>query len=82
MISQIRIDRNVLKTLAMLPVKRRHYAGSIIDSLKNNPFPKAARKLDKDLYRICSEDCRILYMVIRRKILICLFYIGSGKRTI
>jgi mRNA interferase RelE/StbE len=77
---QIVIEQKALDFLQTLPGKFRRQIASKIDSLADNPFPPACKKLlNTDFYRLRSGNYRIIYSVSRQKITVFILRIGDRK---
>lgn len=66
----LRLHRDVEKQLQRIPKKQRERLVKTMRSLRTDPRPKGAEKLDDNLYRIRQGDYRVLYAVFDKETVI------------
>ena len=78
---KVEIDRRALKTLKSLSKPLKARIRDKIDSLKKNPYPASAIKIQgqEGIRRVRSGNYRIAYTVIENKLQILVVYIGDRK---
>ncbi|MHC4762714.1 MAG: type II toxin-antitoxin system RelE family toxin [Planctomycetota bacterium] len=81
MVYEIEIDKRALKTLKLLPKPLRKQISKKIDSLKEDPYPPSATKIQgqENLWRVRRGNHRIAYAVIENKLLILVVHIDDRK---
>ena len=74
------ISNSAAKSLKALPKKTQARIVGVIDSLADNPFPPAAKKLKgREGYRIRTNDYRIIYTIEKQILVITVLVIGHRK---
>ena len=78
---EIEIAKRALKVLKLMPQSLRTKIRKKIDSLKKNPYPPKATKIQgqEGVWRIGTGDYRIAYTVIKGKLLILVLHIDDRK---
>jgi mRNA interferase RelE/StbE len=78
---RIELKPSAVRALSSLPKKDQRRISAKIDSLAKNPRPPGAEKIEgrENLYRLRSEDYRILYQVQARLLLILVVKIGHRR---
>ena len=66
----LKLHRDVEKQLQRIPKKQRERLVQTMRSLRAEPRPKGAEKLDDDLYRIRQGDYRVIYAVFDKETVI------------
>jgi len=66
----LKLHRDVEKQLQRIPKKQRERLVQTMRSLRTDPRPKGAEKLDDNLYRIRQGDYRVLYAVFDKETVI------------
>ena len=66
----LRLHRDVEKQLQRIPKKTRERLVQTMRSLRVEPRPKGAEKLDDNLYRIRQVDYRVIYAVFDKETVI------------
>ena len=69
------------KAIAKLPLKVRVRIVEAIDALADHPRPHGVKKLkgEADLYRIRVGDCRIVYQIADRRLIVTVVRVGNRK---
>ena len=75
----IEMSRGAVRSLKGLPKRIQRQVSRKIDALKTDPHPPKSVKLDDNVYRIRSGDCRMIYSVFEQKVLVCVLAIGDRK---
>lgn len=74
------IKNSAAKSLRALPKKTQARIVGVIDSLAENPFPPASKKLKgREGYRIRTNDYRIIYTVEKQVLIITVLAVGHRK---
>ncbi|MBW8000720.1 MAG: type II toxin-antitoxin system RelE/ParE family toxin [Planctomycetes bacterium] len=78
---EVEIDNRALKALKLLSKSLRRQISKKIDSLKENPYPASATKIQgqENIWRVRKGNYRIAYAVIENKLLILVVHIGDRK---
>jgi mRNA interferase RelE/StbE len=78
---KVEIDRRALKILRSLSKSLKKQIRDKIDSLKKNPYPANAIKIQSQegIWRVRTGNYRIAYTVIENRLLILVVYIGDRK---
>ena len=78
---EVEIDTRALKALKLLSKSLRVQISKKIDSLKENPRPAGATKIQgqEGIWRVRKGNYRIAYTVIENKLLILVVPIGDRK---
>lgn len=77
----IELSRCAYKSLKDIPQSDVRKIRDKIEKLKNDPLPHGSEKPEgyDDLYRIRSGDYRVIYQIVRRKLLILVVKIGHRR---
>ena len=76
----VRIKRSAAKELESIPLKDRRRIIHRINSLSTDPRPPGCEKLSgEEKYRLRQGDCRILYAIIDRELVVTVIKIGSRQ---
>lgn len=80
---QIEITKSAKKQLERLPKRDQRRIRKKIDALPDNPKPQGAKKLKGvgELHRIRSGDYRIIYQILKNRLIILVLRIGNRKEV-
>ena len=78
---QIEWKRSAMKELEKLPRPMISRIVSAVDNLSSNPYPEGVRKLagSEYSYRIRVGDYRVLYNIIRNRLVVEIIRVGHRK---
>ena len=77
----VRFTSSAAKAFQKLPVPIRIRISRVVDTLAENPFPPAVRKLrgEERSYRIRVGDYRVVYEVVEEMVVVLILRIGHRK---
>ena len=83
MIYSIEVSRAAHKALKDVPHADVRKIRNKIEKLKEEPLPNGCEKLsgNDDLYRIRSGDYRIIYQVLKKRLIILIVKIGHRREV-
>lgn len=77
---EVEISPSAIKSLARIPKRDRLRIEGAIELLQSNPYPPAAIKLtERSEYRVRVGNYRVIYDVVRGKLVILVLTIGHRK---
>ena len=78
---KIEVSRAAYKALKDIPLADLRRIHSKIEKLKKEPFPNGSEKLEgnEELFRIRSGDYRVIYQVLKARLLILIVKIGHRR---
>ena len=83
MIYSIEVSRAAHKALKDIPHTDVRKIRDKIEKLKKEPLPNGSEKLagNDDFYRIRSGDYRIIYQILRKKLIILVVKVGHRREV-
>ncbi len=76
---RIDITAAAAKAKKRIPREHRLRIDEAIDALAENPRPRGCAKIDENLFRIRVGEYRIIYTIIKGRLLVLIVKIGSRK---
>lgn len=83
MIYSVELSKNAHKALKDIPHANVKKIRDKIEKLKKEPLPNGSEKLagNDDLYRIRSGDYRIIYQILKKRLVILVVKIGHRREV-